>query len=214
MPVPEHLKNIAYDLTEKTVSDELQFCNFKIKCTCGCEFFNISQNYLTKKENELLRPYYDALEKSTKSVFGSGCTKDENGNFHYWIYKTSKGCFGRKEEVFIPPKPYFSGITVIKAVCAECESEYILYDSRKHGYDSFCMEASPEEMNYSPHFRKKNKSKDTSKKILTELEYSGDKNDFFDSFPDGDYNNSFSWIQIYSVDRNGKKRKIFDIETA
>ena len=210
MAVPSHLADIARNAVSND-RNGAEWCEFGIKCGCGCENFDIYENYLTKEEEALCKPYYDALDKLTRSIYGSGATKDEDGTIHHWVYKTRKGAFGEKEEVIIPPQPAMALVTVMKAKCPQCGNEYILFDSRKHGWYSMCDTVSAEEKDYSPHFRKKNRTE--PRRIIIGAEYSSDTAEFYDTFPNGDYSNSFTWFRIFSVAPNGKKRLIFDNET-
>ena len=135
IPIPRYLKHIA-----KPQKQQKTWTRFGICCSCGCEKFLVYQNYMNKEELLLEKPYYDALDEMF-SAGASTCTRDEDGTLHHWkLYEPSKGLKGRHEEVFLPDRPYFSGIVVIKSKCIKCEKEYLLFDSRMHGYDGMTNE--------------------------------------------------------------------------
>ncbi len=78
IPVPMYLKKNAIIVQE--MSDSIKFT---FQCDCGSKRFDVVRNVLSRSEKDLLKPYYDALE-SSMSEYGSWCTKDENGIFHFW----------------------------------------------------------------------------------------------------------------------------------
>lgn len=212
MPVPNHLKNIAY-----SEQSENEFTFFDIKCKCGSAFFDIYENYLTKEEKELCKPYYEALDYSITGGYSSFCTKDEDGNIHRWINLTHDRN-GPKEEVFIPPAPICALIYSIKVKCSECGSEYIIYDSRYYGYDGkFCREVSDEEKNYIPHYKMKKRRDNMPVQVRIKVEHDPSFEDFKESADIAcsyeDYTEAFTWFVIYTIDSQGKKRKIVDLET-
>ena len=150
------------------------------------------------------------------SAGASMCTRDEDGTLHHWkLYEPSKGLKGRHEEVFLPDRPYFSGIVVIKSKCIKCEKEYLLFDSRMHGYDGMTNEKDQAAIEYEPHFKLKCKEA-VSLEVKVENDESLEK--FQDNtdlgFTEEQFSDAFSWIIIYRINNNGKKAKIFDWETA
>jgi len=212
VPVPNYLKDIAY--CEKTKN---KITSFNLKCQCGCFKFDLYESYLDKKEKEICKPYYDALRYSVTGGCFSSCTKDENGILHRWVYFTHN-MNGPKEEVFIPPAPAFAHITSYKVKCTECDKEYIIYDSRYHGYyGKFCKEISDDSKNYIPHYRKKNRRDNMPVKICikveNELNIDEFKRDTDIECSFEDYTEAFTWFVVYTIDNNDKKRKILDFET-
>lgn len=143
-------------------------------------------------------------------------TLDENGCQHYWLLlEPQKGLEGQKEEIIIPPRPYFSAIAVIRIRCADCGQEYLLFDSRLHGYDGMTGEHSPQEMCYEPHFKLKCKDAVALQlKIENDESYEEFKENTDLGFTEAQYSDAFGWIVIYKVDEKGKKTKIFELETA
>ena len=210
VPIPHYLKGLAVLKSRKNT-----WVHFSIKCACGSDNFFVYENYLNPNEKVLEKPYYDALTEMF-SAGSSMCTRDEDGTLHHWkLYEPSKGLKGKHEEILLPDRPYFSGIVVIKIKCADCGKEYLLFDSRIHGYDGMTSEETKETMEYEPHFRLKCKN-------IVSLELKVENNESFEEFNEDcdlgftqeQYSNSFSWIWIYKIDEKGKKTKIFDYETA
>jgi len=210
IPIPRYLKHIA-----KPQKQQKTWTRFGICCTCGCEKFLVYQNYLNKEELLLEKPYYDALDEMF-SAGASTCTRDEDGTLHHWkLYEPSKGLKGRHEEVFLPDRPSFSGIVVIKAKCIKCEKEHLLFDSRMHGYDGMTDEKDPKVIEYEPHFNLKCKEA-VSLEVKVENDESLEefRNNTDLGFTEEQYSDAFSWISIYRINSQGKKAKIFDWETA
>lgn len=207
IPIPEHLEKFSKlkDTNENTIT-------FSLKCKCGNDRFMIMNNYLTKKEKALEKPYYDALTILLKTPYGNTTTIDERGNIHHWKNLSADG--KQRQEVIVPERPYFSGITVVKAVCQSCGKEIVIFDSKVNGYDGMTSN-NEEHKNYTPNFKQKGKTlyqievKIENDMSLEEFQKNtGGKYDF--EF----YSNAYSWISIYGISENGKKKKLFDFETA
>lgn len=212
MPVPNYLKEITY-----SEQGEREFTSFDLKCKCGSTLFDIYENYLTKEEKELCKPYYDALDYSITGGYSSFCTKDEEGEIHHWINLTHD-INGPKEEVIIPPVPICAHIHSIKVKCSKCGKEYIVYDSRFHGYNGkFCSESNNEERNYIPHYKKRKRRDNMPIQVHIIVEHDlsiesfKENTDIDCSYED--YTEAFTWLVIYTIDSQGKKRKIADLET-
>jgi hypothetical protein len=210
MPVPAYFKEIAYSEKNKNKTTE-----FLLKCNCGCTLFNVFESYMNKKE--LCKPYYDALEYSLKGGCFSSCTKDENGVLHHWIYLTHSRN-GPKEEVFIPPKPVCAKTNVIKIKCSKCEKEFSIFDSRYSGYNGkFCNTVTEEEKEYIPHFKQKKINGGLPSEICISVEHDAYPEEFEKntgiSCAYEDYTDAYTWIAVYFISKDLKKRKIFDFET-
>ncbi len=215
VPIPNHIKHLS------TVENQNKtWTQFSLNCSCGCRDFFVFQNYLNKEEKSLEDPYYKALELLYGNKRPRGSTvefiKDDDGTLHRWIlYEPELGWEGRCEEIFVPPLPYFSLITVIKIKCTECDKEHIVFDSRSHGYDGMTSEHNKEALEYKPNFRLKCKTPvSISVKIENDESLEEFKKNTNLDFTEEQYSNSFSWIIIYKIDEKGKKTKIFDWETA
>ena len=211
VPIPHYLKDIAVIDKQKDT-----WVHFSIKCTCGFDKFAVYENYLNKEEKALEKPCNDALMEIYCSNIPKATTRDENGKLHYWrLLEPSRGLAGGAEEIIVPERPCFSGIIAIKAKCADCGKEHLLFDSRIHGYDGMMSEETKETMEYEPHFRLKCKD-------VVSLVFKLENNASFEEFNEDcdlgftpeQYSNSFSWLMIYKIDEKGKKTKIIDLETA
>lgn len=213
MPVPNYLKEIACE-----PKDKHGHATFKVKCSCGSVRFHLQRSCLNKAERIQCKPYYDALDTLFKGGYASTCTKDEDGKVHYWKLLSSD-MDGPREEVFLPECPAFAAIQVIKAECSECHREYILFDSRYHGYDArFSSPPSEEAKAYVPHFRERHDRGKAPVQVCVSVENEENLNAFRENTgidcTDQDYTEAFSWITIYSINENGKKTKVFECETA
>ncbi len=209
MPVPAHLRNIAFDESKRGT-----FTSFHLKCECGSDKFCFYKSFLNKEEQKLCEPYNKALDYVWKYV--STYTVDENGVGHHWIFPTDD-LNGPKEEVFIPEKPVCAAMFAAKVRCAECGREYLIFDSSLHGYSGKYGEHSEEELRYEPHYKTVSRNSDLPVEIIVGLEYDESLEAFkeatgVDASYD-DYADSFTWINIYSVNDKGNKRKVFEMET-
>ena len=179
--------------------------------------FRLYKSFLTKEEKTQCQPYIDALSRSVPSGRASYCTKDESGIVHHWVCLTSD-FNGPVEEIIFPEKPFFLSVNVIKIRCYECKKEYILFDSRYHGYSGkFCRKLTRETEQYIPHFKIIKRRDGLPIKVCVLVEHDID----FEKFKSNtgiicshkDYTDAYTWIKIYSVDADNKKRKIFEAET-
>ena len=212
MPIPNYLKEISCDETRKG-----SFTIFTLKCPCGSTLFDVFESYLDQAEREACKPYCDALDRLYMSGHASTCTVDEDGTVHHWIL-LGEDLSGPKEEVFVPKPPVFSSIQVIKAKCSRCQKEQILFDSRYHGYSGkYGNTATESEKEYIPHFRQKRRRDNLPVSLGVQLEYDDSLADFQKNTGIAcdfeDYSDAYTWITIYAIDENGKKRKLFERET-
>ena len=211
VPIPEYLKEIAAHDSSKGM-----WTTFSLKCPCGCTSFHYFRNCLTKEEQKLEKPYYDALDYlfgTRGSGFGSiGRWIDEQGRTHSWRLLSPDGLDGPKEDVIIPARPYFSGIIRITVRCVDCGAEYVLFDSRFHGYDGVTGIHTAEELSYQPTMKLR---RGGPIGIQVKIENDETPESFLEctAADTADYSDAFSWIIVYKV-TDGKKTKIFELETA
>ena len=206
VPIPNYLKQIS--VLQKQSGNTT---SFSLKCTCGCNTFFVYQNYLNKEEKALEKPYVDALtevlclDNALKAI-----TRDEDGNSHYWrLYEPHKGLDGKREEMVVPARPFFCGIVAIKIKCADCGKEYLLFDSRIHGYDGMTGKESPETMRYEPHFKLKcREAVSLSVKVENDESFEEFRENGEIGFSEEQYSDAFTWIWIYKTDKNGKKTPV------
>ncbi len=211
VPIPHYLKDIAVLEKQKDT-----WVHFSLKCTCGNDHFFIYENYLNKEEKALEKPHYDALAEIYDGNIPTARTWDENGKRHDWrLLEPLKGLEGAREEIIVPERPYFSGITVISVKCTACGKEHLIFDCRIHGYDGMTTEVTKETEEYVPHLRLKCKDiVSLTLKIENSESFEEFTKDCDLGFTPEQYSNAFSWLMIYKIDKKGKKTKIFDLETA
>ena len=182
MMITSHLEHIAV-----AENDML-----RLQCPCGCELFLLYRNAYSSEEQAVLDAYEAECSKLLRH--GTICGKsDADGTVH--IYRRRFGLF--RHEIILPERPSFADITVIKAICAECSTEHLLFDNRLHGYDALTeQETIPYTVTlYRPMTKK-------PYIIWIQLEWDDDPDDF-------------GWIGIgVSSSVNGKMRRVFDAETA
>lgn len=208
IPIPTHLRPLSeVRKTSKTTT------TVSLRCPCGCDNFFMHENVLTKEEKAAEKPYYDALDQK----YCNPCkhTVDENGVVHYWRYLTDNHMSGPVEEIIVPERPYFSGISVVKLICAGCQAEYVVFDSRIHGYDAKTTGTDDQTLSYTPHFRQKMKQSASFEiKIENDESYEAFIEDTGLDFDEDGYADAFSWLWIYATNESGKKKKVFEFETA
>ncbi|MBQ4345693.1 MAG: hypothetical protein IJC75_01005 [Oscillospiraceae bacterium] len=182
MKVPTHLRQIAVPENDR----------LRLQCPCGCGSFLLYRNGYSPEEQAVLDAYEAECSKLLRH--GTICGKsDADGTVH--IYRRRFGLF--RQEIVLPERPFFADITVIKAICAECNTEHLLFDNRLHGYDALTEQ---ETIPYTVTLYRPMTKKPCI--IWIQLEWDDD--------PD-----AFGWIGIgVSSSANGKMRRVFDAETA
>lgn len=166
----------------------------RLQCPCGCELFALFRNAYTPDEQAVL----DAYNKECGRLLGHGAVygaSDADGTVH--TYRRRFGLF--RQEIILPECPSFSDITVIKAICANCGTEHLLFDNRLHGYDALTEaetdSASYEVTLYRPLVQKPHI-------VWIRLEWDDDPE-------------RFGWIGIaVSASAKGRRRWVFEAETA
>ena len=211
IPIPRYLRHLAIPLKEQGT-----WTHFSIRCPCRGNRFWIYQNSFTKEENALVKPVIDAWNEIYDPTKPRAVTTDENGQKHYWrLFQPLKGLDGAHQEIIVPKCPFFMGISVLKATCAACGKEHLLFDNRIHGYDGMTGEHTREVLEYVPSFKLKCK---TAVSLEIKVENDASLEVFEENtalgFTEEQYSDSFSWMVIYKTDEKGKKTKIFDTETA
>ena len=207
MPIPEYLQKYAVNPQTKK-----NHTVFDLRCTCGHELFHASRRAETKEEKRLLKPYYDYLEFIYKCP--RKYTIDENKIVHYWHSEN-----GVWVEDNYPERPFFAGIEVFRVTCAACGHEITVFDSRYHGYDAlYCDELTPEGKAYEPTFRPTGSRDSSPMRIALKLEHDESLEEFRENVgaeatPEK-YADAFTWIWIYGIGENGKRKKLFESETA
>lgn len=207
MPIPGYLQEYAVNPQTKK-----NHTAFDLRCTCGHGLFYASRRAETKEEKRLVKPYYDYL----LTVFSGPrkVTKAEDGTTRHW--HTEDGVW---VEDNYPERPFFAGIEVFCVTCAACGREITVFDSRYHGYDAlYCDELTPEAKAYEPSFRSTGNRDGSPMRITVKLEHDESPEEFRENVGDEatyeEYADAFTWIWVYATDQKGKKKKVFEFETA
>lgn len=182
MMIPSHLEHIA--VAENGM--------LRLQCPCGRESFFLYRNAYSSEEQAVL----DAYEAECSKLLGHGTiygASDADGTVH--TYRRRFGLF--RQEIILPDRPLFADVTVIKALCADCGTEHLLFDNRLHGHDALSeTETIPYPVTlYRPLVQKPHI-------VWMRLEWDDDPE-------------CFGWIGIaVSSSVNGKRRWVFEAETA
>ena len=141
-------------------------------------------------------------------------TIDENKIVHYWHSEN-----GVWVEDNYPEKPFFAFIDALCVTCAACKKRITLFDSRFHGYDAiYCGDLTPEAEAYEPAFRPVGNRDGSPMRISLKLEHDESLEEFRENVGAEatyeEYVDAFTWIWVYATDQKGKKKRIFESETA
>ena len=118
-----------------------------------------------------------------------------------------------------PERPFCAGIEVFRVTCAACGHEITVFDSRYHGYDAlYCDGLTPEAKDYEPTLRPTGSRDGSPMRIALRLEHDESLEEFRENVGDeatyDEYADAFTWIWVYATDQKGKKKKVFEFETA
>ncbi len=207
MPIPVYLqKNAANPQTKKGHTA------FDLRCECGHDLFFAFRRAETKEEKRLLKPYYDYLHL----VFSGPrrVTRDEDGTAHHWHTEDGKWVEDNYHE-----QPFFAFIDGFRVTCASCGRGITVFDTRYHGYDAiYCDTFTEEAAAYEPAFRQIGNRDGSPMQITVKLEHDESLEEFRENTETEatyeEYADAFTWIWVYATDKKGKKKKIFESETA
>ena len=206
--IPEYLRSIA---RETKIKGDRSTC--ELVCPCGNQRFHVFHNKFTEEEKAVYDQYWSEYEKAFRGGYASMCTRDSNGKLHHWKIVVP----GIKIEVFPPEDPPFPTVFSWRVGCSACGQEYLIFDSRLHGYDGiFCTEE--KDRNYAPRYVQRM----FRDKAPIRIELTTENDSTLEQFRENTgvecgyeaYSNAFGWISIQAVDENGKKTKLLDHETA
>ena len=192
MSIPKYLREIS-DVINTSKNVEIA----KIKCKCGCNRF-IAYKYTT-----LVKP--DIKHVSNEII--------RENNELYLIKRSFWGKIIKK--IKYSDTFYEKPRNVVKVKCQKCNSEYILFDNFKHGYDSINANFSNVILSdISAGFKEVyHQSLEVFVKIHQDISY-----DLFqEEFKKKDfevYLNSFDNIEIYGITSNSRKINICMEETS
>ena len=189
--LPEYLLEISTNIKRKK-----NVIEFDIVCPCSCNTFQILINEPTDIEQKNISRWEELL-----NVYDGGGYSDKSGN----IYLVKKGFFGIKsKKIKINREDIPDFANIVKIECLNCKKEYILFDSRQHGFDSTVEDSIVHHEECT--FRiKENNATNIGAKIINDLIFEG-------NIHTKQYSNSFSYIEIYKIDGRNK-RIIFSAET-
>ena len=204
---PKYIENILSITKEKCGEIE---CD--VVCECGARRFVGYKNVIVRSAEEAeYEAAYNAFNyKYVRIRYGA-----ENGvSYLYGM----KGLFGEEILEKFEYKQLDSN-EIVKVKCAECGKEYILFDSRFHGYDATIPERECKYdgvvYDFAPIVWKKDK--DGLATFTIKIQNDDSLEDFIENAYETDeetYSNSFGWITIKAVNIKTKAKKtIIDIET-
>lgn len=209
IPIPTHLRSISQ--TEKTSETTT---TVSLRCPCGCNRFFVHQNAFTAAQRKEMQTWQDAFVAAVRP-YGYTALPDADGTYHYWKHLTPQMENGEMVEFTMPEMPFFAGITVVKIICADCGAETVLFDSRCHGYDGKTTSPESQVLAYVPAFRQKGKQAVTLEiKIENDSSLEAFRENTGLNYAMDEYADAFSYLWVYTINENGKRKKIFDFETA
>ena len=187
MSIPKYLQEIS-DVINTSKNVEIA----KIKCKCGCNRF-IAYKYTT-----LVKP--DIKHVSNEII-------RENNE----LYLIKRSFFGKIiKKIKCSDTSYEKPRNVVKAKCQNCNTEYILFDNFKHGYDAINTDFSNAILSdVSAGFEEVyHQSLEVFVKIYQDISYEL----FQEEFEEMDFEtflNSFDNIEIYGITSNSKRINIW-----
>lgn len=204
---PKYIENILSVTKEKRGEIE---CD--VVCECGFAHFIGYKNVIVRSEEEAAYEvaYNEFNRKYIRIRYGA-----ENGVPYLY---GMKGLFGEEILEKFEDKGLDS-TEIIKVKCAECGKEYVLFDSRFHGYDATIPERECKYdgvvYDFSPIIWKNDQ--DGLATFTIKIQNDDSLEDFIENAYETDeetYSNSFGWIIIKAVNIKTKAKKtIIDIET-
>lgn len=189
--IPKNLIPIA-----QVLNNDKNCIKMSLKCHCGCEHFKLFKRSRTKEEiqrdKEIDRLFKGLLKKAEIQY-------DSNGN----AFVIQKNLFGKeiKRIAYDPTKEFWNFISV---QCTSCETKYVLFDERFHGYDS-CVSPRNECDDEGPIIYD-----DQINRFTVEVYYSNDLYEDTDEFVK-DKTLAFGRIKICSINER-KKTTVIDCE--
>lgn len=192
MPIPKYLREIS-----SVIKTSKNFEIAKIKCKCGCNSF-IVYKYTTPLKPDTMHELNEIIREN-----------DE-------LYLVKRNFFGKiVKKIKYTAKSYEKPRNVVKVKCRECNSEYILFDNYKHGYDAIntCLcdaVLSDISTGFEEVFPQ-------SLEVFVKIYYDFTYELFQEEFEKTDfetYLNSFDTIEIYGITSNSKKINICLEETS
>ena len=204
---PKYIENILSVTKEKRGEIE---CD--VVCECSSTHFIGYKNVIVRSEEEAAyeEAYNEFNRKYIRIRYGA-----ENGVPYLY---GMKGLFGEEILEKFESKG-LDATEIIKVKCAACGKEYILFDSRFHGYDAIIPERESKYdgvvYDFAPIVWKKDK--DGIATITVTIRNDDTLEEFIENAYKTDeetYSNSFGWITVKAVNAKTKAKKILlDMET-
>ena len=185
--VPAYLEPYSADVLIKNDTT-----SFSLKCVCGCDSFLLYKNVFSEEEKREMERYEANCPKLRLHTLHGGTGKDGKP----YAYIRILGIF--KKHIVLPRAPFFAGIKVIKALCASCGEEVVVFDSRIHG--NALTDVSYEAVAYAPHFEEENRD---PCHVFVEIERS----------EEDEAETPFVSSIVVHAKRHGRKRIVFEYES-
>ena len=192
MSIPKYLREIS-DVINTSKNVEIA----KIRCKCGCNRF-IVYKYTTPMKPNIKHGLNEIIRENNK------------------LYLIKRNFFGKIiKKIKYSDTFYEKPRNVVKVKCQKCNSEYILFDNFKHGYDAINTNYSNAILSdISTGFEEVyHQSLEVFVKIHQDISYDLFQEEFkkmdFET-----YLNSFDNIEIYGITSNSKKINIWLEETS
>ena len=201
--VPSYLRMIADQIKERK-----EGTTFRLKCPCGCNTFLLAKSKNNEKEQ---KNSFDSYWNSFKFPVFSLKQAIDKHNGEKYIYGTT--FFGIKlGKFYIKDLPVFNTRQIVKARCSQCGLEFVIFDSRYHGYNALTenkQEIKDNELTIQLVWTK------NPKEIVVDIRSTLSYEEFVEDFGEDieKYSNAFESIDIY-ITTNGRKKSFFEEETA
>lgn len=192
MSIPKYLREISDVInTSKNVAIA------KIRCKCGCNRF-IAYKYTTLVKPNIKHGLNEIIRENNE------------------LYLIKRNFFGKIiKKIKYSDTFYEKPRNVVKVKCQKCNSEYILFDNYKHGYDAINTDFSNAILSdISTGFKEVyHQSLEVFVKIYQDVSYDLFQQEF-EKMDFETYLNLFDNIEIYGITSNSEKTNIWLEETS
>lgn len=204
IPIPAALKPLAHCAVYK--KGEVRF---ELRCPCGGTAFYVykSKSKTTQEELQLQREFKAFYERHPWRTIHISEAK-EDGEHYAFV----KNIFGMKVDRV--KFPTVRDDYLIRAACADCGTEYVVFDSRTQGYDAVAEGGNDGREMIRQRFPKIDGTYWLHVILRNDLSLEEFQEEFGETVDGEMYANAFSWIRITATpSEGGKKRTILDVET-
>lgn len=200
--VPSYLKEISE--IEKKAKGSLFL---KILCSCGYSEFFLLFNKASEAEGKASQ----TIEKRIASWKKMEVYTDPKTKTRYLVRRNFWGRI--VDKINVEEIKAKESVRIFKVKCKKCGKEWILFDSRKYGYDAIMNDRQENNDDCPIQFSQLECfSCQIRIRIINDLSY----DEFVEEKVNGtleEFSNAYTSIEIFSVNRN-KKKKVFEEETA